>query len=39
MRRNSVEPKNLIEAEAEKISQRGTHLTGGIGLARDERIE
>ena len=39
VRRNAVEPKNLVEAEAQQIHERGTRLASGRGLARDEPVE
>ena len=39
VRRNAVEPKNLVEAEAQKIPQRRAQFARGVGLAGDEGVE
>ena len=39
VRRNAVEPENLVEAEPQQVDERRARLAAGRGLARDEPVE
>ena len=39
VRRNAIQPENLVEAKAQEIDERGTRGATGRGLARDEAVE
>jgi len=39
VRRDAVEPKNLVEAKAEEVLKRGALFAAGRGFAGDEPIQ